>query len=290
MFSDQNCVGISHSPMNATRSAHLTLLDLIAKIKHIWECKTMKLFIILFSPASYYVLPRIEIFVSAFHSVYIHLLMREPKYHVTNILTACSSLNLRDQVSDKNLTICGRSFAEHISKVRGQQWNFGYLVAKVSIITTEKSTVRLGVFYSVRQNLPHGEKWPTEYAIRQNTTDDRRQYMVASTKGLGPDKDCAGRSQKHLQKTDPSSRQRWRPQKQDRNCQKIINIWSRARDGARYQDLLTDQPSVAMWLWLDRRQTEIGRSHKWSFYFMWCSYSNLQSVIIVRSYEVLQLP
>jgi transposase len=40
------------------------------------------------------------------------------------------------------------------------------------------------------------------------------------------------------------------PQKQDRDCQKIINIWSRARDGARYQDLLTDWPSVAMWLWL----------------------------------------
>jgi hypothetical protein len=27
-------------------------------------------------------------------------------------------------------------------------------------------------------------------------------------------------------------------------------IWSRAPDGARYQDLLTDWPSVAMWLWL----------------------------------------
>jgi hypothetical protein len=38
--------------------------------------------------------------------------------------------------------------------------------------------------------------------------------------------------------------------KEDRNCQKIINIWSRARDGARYQNLLTDWPSVAMWLWL----------------------------------------
>jgi hypothetical protein len=34
--------------------------------------------------------------------------------------------------------------------------------------------------------------------------------------------------------------------KQNRNCQKIINIWWRARDGARYQDLLTDWPSVTM--------------------------------------------
>jgi hypothetical protein len=40
------------------------------------------------------------------------------------------------------------------------------------------------------------------------------------------------------------------PQKQDRNCQTLINIWSWAPDGARHQDLLTDWPSVAMWLWL----------------------------------------
>jgi hypothetical protein len=38
--------------------------------------------------------------------------------------------------------------------------------------------------------------------------------------------------------------------KQDSNCQKIINIWSQARDGARYQHLLTYWPSIAMWLWL----------------------------------------
>jgi hypothetical protein len=40
------------------------------------------------------------------------------------------------------------------------------------------------------------------------------------------------------------------PQKQDRNCQTVINIWSWVLDGARHQDLLTDWPSVAMWLWL----------------------------------------
>jgi hypothetical protein len=38
---------------------------------------------------------------------------------------------------------------------------------------------------------------------------------------------------------------------QDRNCQTVINIWSWAPDGVRHQDLLTDWPSVAMWLWLD---------------------------------------
>jgi hypothetical protein len=31
------------------------------------------------------------------------------------------------------------------------------------------------------------------------------------------------------------------------------------------------------------------RSQKWSLYFMWCSYSNLYSVIMVRCYEVLKL-
>jgi hypothetical protein len=31
--------------------------------------------------------------------------------------------------------------------------------------------------------------------------------MVASTKGLGPEKDYAGKGQQHVQKTDPSSRQ-----------------------------------------------------------------------------------
>jgi hypothetical protein len=30
------------------------------------------------------------------------------------------------------------------------------------------------------------------------------------------------------------------PEKQDRSCQRVINIWSRAPDGARHQDLLID--------------------------------------------------
>jgi hypothetical protein len=67
--------------------------------------------------------------------------------------------------------------------------------------------------------------------------------MVASPKGLGPEKDCAGKDQKHIQDTDPSSRQRGAPQKQDRNCQTVINIWSWAPDGARHLDLLTDRQS-----------------------------------------------
>jgi hypothetical protein len=35
--------------------------------------------------------------------------------------------------------------------------------------------------------------------------------MVASPKGLGPEKDCAGKGQQHIQKTDPFSRQTGRP-------------------------------------------------------------------------------
>jgi hypothetical protein len=63
--------------------------------------------------------------------------------------------------------------------------------------------------------------------------------MVASPKGLGPKKDCAGKGQSHIQKTDPSSRQRGRPM-ETRTCQTEINIWSWAPDGAQYEDLLTD--------------------------------------------------
>jgi hypothetical protein len=50
------------------------------------------------------------------------------------------------------------------------------------------------------------------------------------------------------------------PRKQERNCQTEIYIWSWAPDGARYQDILTDSPSVAMWLWLDNRADQRSRS------------------------------
>jgi hypothetical protein len=65
--------------------------------------------------------------------------------------------------------------------------------------------------------------------------------MVSSPKGLGPEKDCTGKGQQHIQKADPSSRQRGRPTKQDRKCQAVINMWLWAPDGARHQDLLTDR-------------------------------------------------
>jgi hypothetical protein len=44
------------------------------------------------------------------------------------------------------------------------------------------------------------------------------------------------------------------PEKQDRDCQRVINIWSWSPDGARHQDLLIDWPSVAMSLSLELTQ------------------------------------
>jgi hypothetical protein len=51
--------------------------------------------------------------------------------------------------------------------------------------------------------------------------------MVASPKGLGPEKDCAGKDQQHIQKTDPTSRQRGRtkstnPQLSDNNKDLVV--------------------------------------------------------------------
>jgi hypothetical protein len=54
------------------------------------------------------------------------------------------------------------------------------------------------------------------------------------------------------------------PQKQDCNCQTVINIWSWAPDGVRHQDLLTDWPSVAMWLWLWLDATQIPWKTGWT--------------------------
>jgi hypothetical protein len=48
----------------------------------------------------------------------------------------------------------------------------------------------------------------------------KSERVSLSPKGLGHEKDCAGKGQQHIQKTDPSSH------KQDRKCQTVINIWS----------------------------------------------------------------
>jgi hypothetical protein len=74
--------------------------------------------------------------------------------------------------------------------------------------------------------------------------------MVASPKGLGPEKSAMERASSiYKRQTSPLVRE-GAPQKQDRNCQTVINIWLWALGGARHQDLLTDWPSVARWFWL----------------------------------------
>jgi hypothetical protein len=50
------------------------------------------------------------------------------------------------------------------------------------------------------------------------------RHVVASTKGFGPEKDCTGKGQQHIHKTDPSSRQRERPTKTRNNYQGVINL------------------------------------------------------------------
>jgi hypothetical protein len=73
--------------------------------------------------------------------------------------------------------------------------------------------------------------------------------MVAKPLELGPENDCAGKDQQHIQKTYPSSRQRRRPTKtrpQLVNSNKYLVMSPRWGSTPR----LTDWPSVAMWLGL----------------------------------------
>jgi hypothetical protein len=75
-----------------------------------------------------------------------------------------------------------------------------------------------------KQSQKKGKKMKRE--CREWGKKERNCKWEKSTKKLGHEKDYAGEGQKHLQKTDPSSRQRGAPQRQDHNCQTVINIWS----------------------------------------------------------------
>jgi hypothetical protein len=83
--------------------------------------------------------------------------------------------------------------------------------------------------------------------------------MVASPKGLGPEKTALARASSMYKRQTCSLVKESTPQKYDYNCQTVINIWSWAPDGAWHQDLLTDWQSVATWLWLWLKYlTELG--------------------------------
>jgi hypothetical protein len=77
--------------------------------------------------------------------------------------------------------------------------------------------------------------------------------MDASPKRLGPEKDCAGKGQNHINDSPVLSSER-APHKNS-TCQTVINIWSWTPYGARHQDLLTVWPSVAMWFDFDLELT-----------------------------------
>jgi hypothetical protein len=72
---------------------------------------------------------------------------------------------------------------------------------------------------------------------------------------LKSEKDLAVERRQHIQKTDPSSRQRGHPRKQDRNCQRVINWGSTPR--------LTDWLTVSRnaILTLRTRERELGGEH-----------------------------
>jgi hypothetical protein len=50
--------------------------------------------------------------------------------------------------------------------------------------------------------------------------------MIASPRGLGPEKDCAGKGQQHYKRQTLPVVREDAPQKQDRNCQAVINIFT----------------------------------------------------------------
>jgi hypothetical protein len=64
--------------------------------------------------------------------------------------------------------------------------------------------------------------------------------MVARPNGLGPRKTALARASNIYKRQIRPFVREGVAQKQDCNCQTVINIWSWAPDGARHQDLLTD--------------------------------------------------
>jgi hypothetical protein len=54
----------------------------------------------------------------------------------------------------------------------------------------------------------------------------REQKIVTSAKGLGPEKDYTGEDQDIKKRQIRPLVREGAPQKQDHNCQRVINIWS----------------------------------------------------------------
>jgi hypothetical protein len=84
--------------------------------------------------------------------------------------------------------------------------------------------------------LPMSQIWESKVWSRVPRDSDPRKTTLARASSI------------YKRQTRPLDRE-GALQKQDYNCQRVINIWSWAPDGARHQDLLIDWPSVAMWLY-----------------------------------------
>jgi hypothetical protein len=77
--------------------------------------------------------------------------------------------------------------------------------------------------------------------------------MVARSKGLGPEKDCTGEGQQHIQKTDPSSRQRGRPTK---TRPLIRTIKSRRMRQARHIACMGEKRNAHGFWWRRRKKRD----------------------------------
>jgi hypothetical protein len=86
-----------------------------------------------------------------------------------------------------------------------------------------------------RQHKGKSQIWGSQRWSRVPKDSDPRKTALARTSSI------------YKRQTRPLVRESV-PEKQDRNCQRVINICSWAPDGVGHKDLLTDRQSVAMWL------------------------------------------
>jgi hypothetical protein len=131
--------------------------------------------------------------------------------------------------------------------------------------------------------------WDSKIWLRMPRDSDPRKTTLARTSSV------------YKKQTRPLVRE-GPPQKQYRNCQRIINIWSWGPNGARHQDVLVDWPSIAMWLWLwldfelvhcsegkwrvGRRVTKLVREHQFSHCELLLSEGSIWGMGIVREPRV----
>jgi hypothetical protein len=145
------------------------------------------------------------------------------------------------------------------------------------VATRRQLSVRHGVFYPGRVEFIKGSgfvnSWSlpcgggVEYLHRDPASRRRRRKGKSQIwdskirsqvpRDSGPRMTALARPAAYTKDRPVLSSERAPHKKQDRNCQTVINIWSWAPHGARHQDLLTDWPSVAMWLRLRIRGVEM---------------------------------